>query len=139
MRKIKNKVYCNVEDSPCTVGENTLVISEKLCMLETYCTLEYGGIVLVNSPSMKRKVNHVMERALPIVSIFFIVVILVLIIIIVVVIILIIMPDDIAFLPQWAGASCFLLLPFTPTCVAEFIAAPATTNVRSSRHVSKIL
>lgn len=92
----------------------------------------------MNSPSMKRKVNHVMERALPIVSIFF-VVILVLIIIIVVVIILIIIPDDIAFLPQWAGASCFLLLPFTPTCVAEFIAAPATTNVRSSRHVSKIL
>jgi hypothetical protein len=72
-----------------------------------------------------------MERASSIVSIFFIVVILILL--------LIIMPDDIVFLPQWAGASCFLLLPFTPTCVAEFIAAPATTNVRSSRQVSKIL
>jgi hypothetical protein len=71
-----------------------------------------------------------MERASSIVSIFFIVVILILL--------LIIMPDDIVFLPQWAGASCFLL-PFTPTCVAEFIAAPATTNVRSSRQVSKIL
>jgi hypothetical protein len=32
--------------------------------------------------------------------------------------------DNIMFIPEWAGAGRFLVLPFFPTGVAEFIAAP---------------
>jgi hypothetical protein len=47
------------------------------------------------------------------------------VIIVFLVVIIVFLSDDVAFIPQRAGAACFLILPLFPTCVAELIAAPA--------------
>jgi hypothetical protein len=69
-----------------------------------------------------------------IVNIFIVLFIIVVILLFVIVVILIptIITDYITFIPQRAGAGCLLLLPFFSTCVAEFIAAPATGNIRDT-------
>ena len=71
-----------------------------------------------------------------VIVVFTVVVIVVLIVVAIllctVVVILTVIINYIALFPQWAGAGCFLLLPFFPTCVAELIAAPVTRNNRES-------
>ena len=50
------------------------------------------------------------------------------ILIVIIILIAIDLPDDVVFVPQRAGAGCFLLLPFFPTCVAELKATPTTSS-----------
>jgi hypothetical protein len=46
-------------------------------------------------------------------------------IIVFLVVIIVFVSDDVAFIPQRAGAACFIILPLFPTRVAELIATPA--------------
>lgn len=69
-----------------------------------------------------------------------VIIIIILIVIVVVVVILVaVIMDNVAFIPQRAGAGCFLLLPFFPTGVAEFVATHTSHMVATLREFNHVL
>jgi hypothetical protein len=83
--------------------------------------------ILGSSTTMMMNITLVVMTALSrvvIIIIILIVVIIILIVIVVIIVLVRVIMDNIMFIPEWAGAGRFLVLPFFPTGVAEFIAAP---------------
>jgi hypothetical protein len=102
-------------------SSTTLVTTRVVVAIEILgsSTTRMMNITLVVMTALSRVVISIV-----VVIVVILILILIVIVIVVIIVLVHVIMDNIMFIPEWAGAGRFLVLPFFPTGVAEFIAAP---------------